>query len=76
MPKLTDFLQIAEAAEYLGVCQNTLRNWGKAGKIKEYRHPANNYRLFLKSDLDAFVGEIQPEGSKQDAATPPKKKPR
>ena len=62
MPNLTDFLRIAEAADYLGVCQNTLRNWGKLGKIREYRHPVNNYRLFLKSELDAFVERVlEPE---------------
>ncbi len=55
MPKLDEFLQIAEAAEYLGVCTNTLRNWGRAGKITEYRHPANNYRLFKQAELDAML---------------------
>lgn len=55
MPKLHDFLRIAEAAEYLGVCPNTLRNWGRAGKITEYRHPANNYRLYRQTDLDAML---------------------
>ena len=39
MPKLDQFLKIAQAAEQLGVCPNTLRNWGRQGKIKEYRHP-------------------------------------
>ena len=32
-PKLRDFLRISEAAEYLGVSPNTLRNWERAGKI-------------------------------------------
>jgi hypothetical protein len=26
MPKLDEYMQIAEAAEYLGICPNTLRN--------------------------------------------------
>lgn len=55
MPKLDEFLRIAEAAEYLGVCPNTLRNWGRAGKICEYRHPANNYRLYRRCDLDGML---------------------
>ncbi len=58
MPNLSEFLQIAEAAEYLGVCQNTLRNWGRSGKIRVYRHPANNYRLFLKVELDEMLNEV------------------
>ena len=57
MPKLDEFLRITEAAEYLGVCPNTLRNWGRAGKITEYRHPANNYRLFKQSELDRMLSE-------------------
>ena len=58
MPKLDEFLRITEAAEYLGVCPNTLRNWCQAGKITEYRHPANNYRLFKQSELDAMLIEV------------------
>lgn len=79
MPRLTDFLQIAEAAEYLGVCQNTLRNWGKTGKIKEYRHPANNYRLFLRTDLDAFLSQVRsdlPPSQYAPTDDGPTKKPR
>ena len=55
MPKLDDYLKIAEAAEYLGICQNTLRNWGVSGKITEHRHPVNNYRLYKKADLDRLL---------------------
>ena len=55
MAKLDDYLLITEAAEYLGVCQNTLRNWGRTGKLPEYRHPLNNYRLFKVRDLEALL---------------------
>ena len=51
MEKLHDYLRIKEAAEYLGVSPNTLRTWGREGKITEHRHPMNNYRLYKKSDL-------------------------
>ena len=33
MPRLDEYLQITEAAEYLGVSPNTLRNWGRNGKF-------------------------------------------
>ena len=46
MAKLRDFLRISEAAEYLGVSPNTLRNWERTGKILAHRHPVNRYRLF------------------------------
>jgi excisionase family DNA binding protein len=59
MPKLDQFLRIREAAEYLGVCRNTLRNWCRQGKIPEYRHPVNNYRLFKASDLDRLLAEAE-----------------
>lgn len=53
--KLDGYLRIKEAAEYLGVSPNTLRNWGRGGKIAEHRHPVNNYRLFKKTDLDRLL---------------------
>ena len=55
MERLADYLRIKEAAEYLGVSPNTLRNWGRDGKITEHRHPMNNYRLYKKSDLTRLL---------------------
>ena len=60
MPRVDDFMQIAEAAEFLGVCQNTLRNWGRAGKVTEYRHPVNNYRLYKQAELQRLLSKIEP----------------
>lgn len=64
MPKLDEYLQIADAAEYLGVCKNTLRNWGATGKLTEHRHPINNYRLYRKHDLDKLLKQITPNSDK------------
>jgi len=58
MLKLDEFMRINEAADYLGVCRNTLRNWCREGKIPEYRHPVNNYRLFKVSDLERLLVAI------------------
>jgi excisionase family DNA binding protein len=55
--KLTDYLLTAEAAEAIGVSQNTLRAWAKAGKIPVHRNPANGYRLFKRNDLAAFLSQ-------------------
>ncbi|WP_442483059.1 helix-turn-helix domain-containing protein [Aeoliella sp. SH292] len=55
MPKLDEYLRITEAAEYLGVAPNTLRNWGRSGKLVERRHPVNGYRLYAKIELDALL---------------------
>jgi MerR family copper efflux transcriptional regulator len=57
--KLRDFLRISEAAEYLGVSPNTLRNWERAGKIVAHRHPVNQYRLFKREDLDAVLRKVE-----------------
>lgn len=62
MPKLDEYLTVKEAAEYLGVAKNTIRNWDAAGKIPVYRHPANNYRLFKKKDLDRMLQQIDESG--------------
>lgn len=59
MPRVDEFMQIAEAAEFLGICQNTLRNWGRAGKVKEYRHPVNNYRLYKQGELQRLLSKIE-----------------
>ncbi len=59
MLKLKDFLRISEAAEYLGVSPNTLRNWESAGKIVALRHPVNDYRLFRREDLDALLKKVE-----------------
>ena len=58
MEKLSDFLRISEAAEYLGVSPNTLRNWVNAGKINAVRHPVNDYRLFKRQDLDSLLRRV------------------
>ena len=66
MPKLDEYVRIAEAAEYLGVHHNTLRNWGRSGKIPEHRHPVNNYRLFKVSDLDKLLKMTEQSAGKQN----------
>lgn len=58
MNKLRDYLRISEAAEYLGVSPNTLRNWVNAGKVAAVRHPVNDYRLFKQEDLDVLLKQV------------------
>lgn len=55
MIKLTDYVKTAEAAEILGVSQNTLRKWAASGAIPMHRNPANGYRLFNRIDLERFL---------------------
>lgn len=65
MTKLSDYVKTADAAEILGVSQNTLRAWAEAGKIPVHRNPANSYRLFLKSDLEKFLRKVAASGTKR-----------
>lgn len=59
MQKLTDYVMTAEAAEILGVSQNTLRAWAREGKIPMHRNPANGYRLFKRKDLERFLKKVE-----------------
>lgn len=53
MPELEgEYLTVKDACELLGISPNTLRSWGAAGKVTEYRHPMNNYRLFRRVELE------------------------
>ena len=63
MTKLSDYVKTAEAAEILGVAQNTIRKWARQGKIPMRRNPANGYRLFKRSDLDAFLRKLEKPSS-------------
>ncbi len=54
-----EFVRVKDAAGMLGVCTNTVRTWGAAGKIPEHRHPINNYRLYKRKDLERILREIQ-----------------
>jgi len=58
------YVRVQEAAEILGLVPNTVRKWGEAGKIPEYRHPANGYRLYKREKLTAFLGRIEPTTKK------------
>ena len=56
---MSELLKIKEAAEFLKVTGQTLRNWDKQGKLKPHRHPMNNYRLYKKSNLIQLIKRIE-----------------
>lgn len=57
--KQKKYLKIKEVADLLGVTPLTLRNWDKAGKLKAYRHPINNYRVYKPEDIELFLRKIE-----------------
>lgn len=56
--KINDFLTVTQAAQVLGVCPKTLKNWDRANKLKPLRHPVNAYRLYRREDLEAFLQRV------------------
>ena len=59
MPTSNEFLCVKEAAEMLGVSPNTIRAWGGEGKIPEYRHPINRFRLYKRKELQCVLSAIE-----------------
>lgn len=66
------YLRVKEAAVLLGVSPNTVRAWGADGKIPEYRHPVNNYRLYKQIELERILKKL--EKSRSPAAQTAAKK--
>ena len=52
------FITVKEVASMLGVTPLTLRNWDKSGKLNAGRHPFNNYRVYVREDIDKLLTEI------------------
>lgn len=58
MPSTEEYVLVKQAAEILGVSSNTVRTWASSGKLQEYRHPVNNYRLFKREEVEALLAQI------------------
>ncbi len=59
MLKPMDYMKIREAAEFVGVDKETLRNWERNNKISVYRDPINSHRLYKKEDLEEILKQIK-----------------
>lgn len=70
------YLTVKDAAIALGVAPNTVRAWGAAGKLPEYRHPLNNYRLFKTSDIERLRRRIERPLLRRDRVTVAKRHPK
>jgi DNA-binding transcriptional MerR regulator len=53
------YVLVREASQILGVSPNTVRAWGADGKIPEFRHPVNNYRLYKRVDLENILKQLE-----------------
>ena len=54
-----DLLTTLEAAEYLGISDETLRRWAKAEKVRHVVLPSG-HRRFRRVDLDEALTERGP----------------
>ena len=59
MLNFKDYLTIKDAAEFIGVCPNTLRNWERKRLIPTYASPFSRNRLYKKEDLENFLNNIK-----------------
>lgn len=59
MRRIVDYMMVRDAARFLGVTTNTLRNWEKRGVLTTHRSPITNYRLYKKEDLDNVLRSIE-----------------
>ncbi len=75
MLRTEGYVCVKEAAAVLGVSPNTVRAWGAAGKIPEYRHPANRYRMYKRADLEQVNQQVE-RSIAEPAAAPRRQKPR
>ena len=53
-----ELLTIKAAAGVLGVSEQTLRRWDRAGKLRPTRHPINGYRLYRRDVINDLKHRI------------------
>ena len=52
-----EFLNVKQAAHFLGVTPNTIRAWANQGKIPYYKMTCNRYKFFRVDDLKKSLFE-------------------
>jgi DNA (cytosine-5)-methyltransferase 1 len=60
------YISIKQASKMLGVTPLTLRNWDKLGKLRAYRNPVNNYRVYRADQIEVFLRRMESHGSTRD----------
>ncbi|MCF7962614.1 MAG: helix-turn-helix domain-containing protein [Pirellula sp.] len=59
MKNLSEYVKTAEAAQILGVAQNTLRKWAEQGDIPVHRNPANGYLASVGIDSEEAIRRLR-----------------
>jgi excisionase family DNA binding protein len=69
MPRSAKFMNVGQAATYLGVSAASLRNWSNRGLVPVYRTPGGQ-RRYDATDLDDFMHSMrEPVASDEQAAS-------
>jgi len=55
---MRNYLTLSEASELIGKSKETLRRWDKEGILNAIREPVSNYRVYKKTDVEAFLGTL------------------
>lgn len=64
------FMNVGEAAEYLGVSAASLRKWSDKGLVPVYRTPGGQ-RRYAPGDLEEFLSSMrQPSDSSESGPVP------
>ena len=58
MTNFKGYVKVKEAAKILGGSVMTLHRWDAQGKLKSFRHPVNNYRLYKDIQLQKLLNAI------------------
>lgn len=53
-----ELLTISQAAEYLGLSQNTLRRWDESGKLVAIKKDGGTHRYYRERDLEIFASDL------------------
>jgi hypothetical protein len=56
--KLAGMIRVGEAAKFLGILKQALRNGDKSVTLAPTRHSVTGYRYYRQVDLDAFLKSV------------------
>jgi len=55
---MDEYITLAETAELIGKCKETLRRWDNEGILTAVREPVSNYRVYRKHDVLTLMGRL------------------
>lgn len=54
----TEVLNVRQAANLLGVHENTVRNWNERGLLRGFKLPGSGYRRFPREEIERMRREM------------------